>query len=89
VLLAGLATIIGLITYGIRTFWGGGMVPARLNVTEVIPIGVLLLACVLLTVYASPVLSYLERTGADLQQPGLYIEGVLSAPVVESKGGHQ
>ena len=89
VILAGLATIISLITYGIRTFWSSGMVPARLNVTEVIPIGALLLACVLLTLYASPVLSYLERTGAELQQPGLYIEGVLSAPVVESQGGQQ
>lgn len=83
-ILSGLAAIVALAIYGIRTFWGGGMVPSRINVNEVVPIGILLLACVLLTLYASSVFSYLERTGDGLQQPGIYIERVLSAPVIES-----
>src|SRR5690606_5221455 len=82
VILSGLAAIIALMTYGIRTFWAGGMFPARLYSTEVAPISLLLLMCVLLTLYAGPALSYLERTGAGLQQTGVYIEKVLSAPVV-------
>lgn len=86
-ILSGLAAVVALSIYGIRTFWGGGMTPPRINATEVVPIGILLLASVLLTLYAGSVFSYLERTGAGLQQPGIYIERVLSAPVVETAGG--
>ena len=86
VILSGLAAIIALMTYGIRTFWAGGMFPARLYRTEVAPISLLLLMCVLLTLYAGPALSYLERTGTGLQQTGVYIEKVLSAPVVARAG---
>lgn len=88
-ILSGLAAVVALVIYGIRTFWGGGLVPSRIHVTEVVPIGTLLLACVLLTLYAGTVFSYLERTGDGLRQPAVYIERVMSAPVVETAGGER
>jgi multicomponent K+:H+ antiporter subunit D len=88
-ILSGLAAIVALTTYGIRNFWGSGMVASRLYLSEAVPIGILLLACALLTVYADPVFSYLKRTGEGLRQPGLYSERVLSAPVVERAGGER
>jgi multicomponent K+:H+ antiporter subunit D len=89
IILSGLAAVVALVIYGIRTFWGGGLVPSRIHVTEVVPIGTLLLACVLLTLYAGTVFSYLERTGDGLRQPAVYIERVMSAPVVETAGGER
>jgi multicomponent K+:H+ antiporter subunit D len=86
-ILSGLASVVALATYGIRNFWGSGMVSCRMYVSEALPIGMLLLACTLLTVYADPVLSYLQRTGEGLRQPAIYSERVLSAPVVERTGG--
>jgi multicomponent K+:H+ antiporter subunit D len=38
--------------------------------------------CVLLTVQAGPVMTYLIRTAGDLHRPAQYIERVLSAPTV-------
>ena len=59
-----------------------GAVPARLQLTEVLPIGILLGLCLLLTVVAQPVMAYMERASASLHQPALYIERVMTAPVV-------
>jgi multicomponent K+:H+ antiporter subunit D len=53
-----------------------------LQVTEVIPIAVLLVLCMGITVQAGPVFGFVERTSADLHQPGRYIERVLNEPVV-------
>lgn len=82
VIVSGLIAIISLMAYGIRTFWGSGIVRPRLYVSEILPIGLLLLLCVVLTVFPGQIFSYMERTSAELHQPDLYIDGVLSAPVV-------
>jgi multicomponent K+:H+ antiporter subunit D len=83
IVLSGMAAIIALLRFGVRTFWAAGNVAQpRLPVTEVAPICLLLGLCVLLTVQAGPVMAYLIRTGSDLYRPALYIERVLSEPTV-------
>ena len=82
IFLSGLAAIISLMRFGVRTFWAAGrVVPPRLQLTEVAPIGMLLLLCVAMTVGAGPLLDYLGRTSDALHRPGQTIERVLSAPV--------
>lgn len=83
VVISGLAGIISLMRFGVRTFWAAkGVTPPRLQLTEVAPISLLLLLCVLLTVQAGPAMDYLERSAAPLHQPEAYVERVLSEPVV-------
>jgi len=72
----------------VRTFWAAGDIrPPRLHTTEVASISALLLACVILTVQAGPVLDFLTRTSAGLHRPALYIERVLGVPAVPGAGG--
>lgn len=83
IVLSGLAAIIALMRFGVRTFWASGTVkPPRLQLTEVVPISILLLLCVALAVQAGPVFDFLKRTSAGLYQPEHYVESVLSEPVV-------
>ena len=85
VVLSGLATIIALTRFGVRTFWASGkVVPPRLQLTEAAPVALLLGLCVIITVQAGPIFAYLERTSHDLHQPAQYIHRVLSEPVVPS-----
>lgn len=88
IVLSGLAAIIALMRFGVRTFWASGAVkPPRLQLTEVLPISILLLLCVALTVQAGPVFDFLKRTSASLYQPENYVESVLSEPVVPGVAG--
>ncbi|HZW20299.1 monovalent cation/H+ antiporter subunit D [Noviherbaspirillum sp.] len=88
ILLSGMAAIISLLRFGVRTFWAAGRVAQpRLPVTEVAPICLLLGLCVLLTVQAGPVMDYLVRTADDLHRPQQYIERVLSEPAVPGMQG--
>ncbi|MFC7298472.1 monovalent cation/H+ antiporter subunit D [Herminiimonas aquatilis] len=83
IVLSGLAAIISMLRFGVRTFWAAGAIAApRLHVSEVAPISLLLLVCVALTVQAGPAYDYLARTSKDLHQPTQYIHKVLDAPVV-------
>jgi len=82
VILSGLAAIIALMRFGVRTFWASGAINARMHLTEVAPVSLLLFLCVFLTLQAGPMLSYLERTSATLQRPQLYAQRVLSEPTV-------
>jgi multicomponent K+:H+ antiporter subunit D len=87
--LSGLATIIAMMRFGVRTFWAGGVIaPPRLQMTEAAPVTLLLLLCVAMTVQAGPVLAYLGRASDGLHQPARYIQRVLSAPVVPSPAQH-
>ena len=83
VVLSGLAGIISLMRFGVRTFWAGGNVsPPRLQLSEAATVSLLLLVCVLLTVQAGPAIDYLNRSAAALHQPEAYVERVLSEPAV-------
>lgn len=80
ILCSGLAAIIALMRFGVRTFWAAGaVVPPRLQASEVLPVGGLLVLCVSLTVAAGPMFAYLGRASADLHDPVRYVQSVLSA----------
>ncbi|KYF61855.1 cation:proton antiporter [Sorangium cellulosum] len=78
-LLSGLAATISLARAGIRHFWSpGGRLPPRLKVVEAVSVLGLVLCCVLLTLFAEPVLRTTRATAAGLHAPEAYIEAVLS-----------
>jgi multicomponent K+:H+ antiporter subunit D len=89
IVLSGLATIIAMLRFGVRTFWAAGTVaPPRLQMTEAAPVTLLLLLCGAMTVQAGPVLAYLGRASEGLHQPANYVGRVLSEPVVPSPAQH-
>jgi multicomponent K+:H+ antiporter subunit D len=93
IILSGLAAIISLMRFGVRTFWASGSAaPPRLQLTEVAPVGLLLMLCVAMTVQAGPLFDYLARTSDGLHRPGRYVQRVLFEPVVPGPlrdGGRQ
>ncbi|MDO4769721.1 MAG: monovalent cation/H+ antiporter subunit D [Brachymonas sp.] len=81
-ILSGLFATIAYSRAGIRFFWAPRGRPApHLKVIEVLPIGLLLALCLLLTVRAGPVLRYTERTAFLLHTPHAYVDAVMKAPV--------
>ena len=77
---SGFLAAIALTRIGIRHFWAPQDRPApRLRVIECLPIGLLLVACMLLVVRGDAVLRYMRATADGLQRPALYIDAVLSA----------
>jgi multicomponent K+:H+ antiporter subunit D len=78
-LLAGLAATLALSRAGIRAFWAkASQVDLHLRSVEAAAVVGLLLACVLLTARAEPMLRYTRDAAASLHQPGAYIDTVLS-----------
>jgi multicomponent K+:H+ antiporter subunit D len=78
-LVAGLAAAISFARVGIRNFWGtGGRFAPHLKGVEALGVLILILCCVLLTVWAEPVLRYTSATAAGLHAPRPLIESVLS-----------
>ncbi|WP_193073597.1 monovalent cation/H+ antiporter subunit D [Pseudomonas sp. FME51] len=83
IIASGLAAIISLMRFGVRTFWASADAKApRLQLSEALPVSMLLLLCVIISVAAGPASSYMERTSAVLHEPQLYIDRVLSSPAV-------
>ncbi|HKU40819.1 MAG TPA: monovalent cation/H+ antiporter subunit D [Polyangiales bacterium] len=79
-LVSGLTSTVSFSRAGIRTLWKTGQRSApHVKRVEAIAVLSLLLSCVLLTVWAEPVLRYTRATAAGLHAPGAYIESVLSA----------
>ncbi len=77
-LAAGLAAIISLMRLGVRTFWANQAAPPpRLRPSEAAPVGLLLMACVLMTVLAAPLSDFLRRATDGVHQPQAYVERVL------------
>lgn len=78
-LIAGLAGIIALGRTGIRLFWSNDTTTIpRLRLIEAAPIGSLLLVCIGLTIWAGPVMRHLDDTALYLDNPGSYINAVLT-----------
>jgi multicomponent K+:H+ antiporter subunit D len=78
VLVSGLAGIIAFGRTGIRLFWSTEDVTTpRLRLSEAAPVGVLILACVVLAWKAGPTMSYLEDAARYLDRPHTYIDAVL------------
>ncbi|MGO2246295.1 MAG: monovalent cation/H+ antiporter subunit D [Halomonas sp.] len=83
VVLSGLAGIISLMRFGVRTFWAvQNPVAPHLQRSEVMPVITLLLACLLLTVQAGPTMAYLERSTEALNQPEVYLNRLGSTAAV-------
>jgi multicomponent K+:H+ antiporter subunit D len=69
-ILSGLATLIAMMRTGIRRLWAPPeQIVPKVLVREVIPVAVLLLACVVLSVQAQGVMRYMENTARSLR-PG-------------------
>lgn len=86
--LGGLAATIALMRLGVRTFWASGVVtPPRLQASEAVPIGVLVVLCVLLTVQAGTVFDFLGRTTDGLVRSHDYSLRVLGEPLVQRHPG--
>ena len=79
-ILSGLAATIALSRTGIRYFWSypEDRPAPRLRVVECLPIGLMIGACILLTMRADPVMRYLQATAEGLYAPAEYISSVLS-----------
>nr|WP_083434570.1 monovalent cation/H+ antiporter subunit D [Sphingomonas sp. Y57] len=81
IILSGLATMIALTRAGIDLLWTpADEAPARLSVIEVVPIAVLLSACLALMIWSGPAFRYIELTAATLRDRTAYLEAVLDAP---------
>lgn len=79
VLVSGLVGIIALGRTGIRLFWStDDSVTPRLRLSEAGPVGALILACIALSFWAGPVMTFVEETAKYLDRPATYINAVLT-----------
>ncbi|RDE09157.1 monovalent cation/H+ antiporter subunit D [Pelagibacterium lacus] len=87
IILSGLAVLIAMLRGGINTFWATreDMAPS-IGVVEIVPITILISACILLTVFAGPAMLYFQDAATELHNPVAYIQGVTSAMPVPYPG---
>jgi multicomponent K+:H+ antiporter subunit D len=79
-IISGLATIVATSRAGIDLIWTPSDRPQPvLRLWEAIPVGLLLLICLGLMIFAGPAMRYMERTGRSLQDRDGYIHAVLPA----------
>jgi multicomponent K+:H+ antiporter subunit D len=83
-LATGLAAIIALTRVGMRLFWSViGRNTPRLRVIEAAPVAFLVVLCIVLSVAADPVMSFLDAAAQGLSAPQAYIDAVLSVAARE------
>ena len=81
VMLSGLAAMIALARAGVRIFWAdASRVAPQVRVIEIVPVAMLITACLALTVFAGPAMDYLHDAGNAISPPGPYIWEVLRTP---------
>ncbi|AYG69106.1 MULTISPECIES: monovalent cation/H+ antiporter subunit D [unclassified Rhizobium] len=85
VILSGIAALIAMTRAGIRTFWSSleGTVP-RVLVIEILPVMGLLALTLALTIWAGPVMRYMDATIRTLSDPGIYVDAVRNAVIVSA-----
>ena len=76
---SGFATLLGLVRIGIQTFWASEGAPPRVFALEMGPILGLIALTVVMTIQAQPVMRYMDATARALNNPKIYIEGVIHA----------
>jgi multicomponent K+:H+ antiporter subunit D len=77
---SGLAILIATSRAGVDLLWKpSSKPPPPLRIAEAVPVGLLLVVCLGLMVFAGPVMRYMERTGQSLQDRQGYINAVLGA----------
>jgi multicomponent K+:H+ antiporter subunit D len=79
-LLSGLATLIGMIRIGIRTFWATESAAPKVLALEIAPVVLLIGMILLLTFQAQDSIRFMQDTARGLQNPATYVEGVMTAP---------
>ena len=81
VMLSGLASVIALGRAGVGIFWAdSGRIAPRVRLIEILPVAGLISVCLLLTIFAGPVMNYLHEAGEALHPPNAYIREVLRSP---------
>lgn len=89
VIISGLAAAIALVRGFIAHFWGLRERPApHLRVIEVLPVGLLLAACIALALHAETALVYTRGAAANLHAPRAYVEAILGAQPVPRTATH-
>ncbi|MDU9394393.1 monovalent cation/H+ antiporter subunit D [Pseudomonas sp. zfem002] len=79
-ILSGLASLIALVRLGVQRFWKPQERPSPLlRMYECVPIVGLLGLCVVLSLWAEPLMRYAQDTAASLDDPATYIEAVLGS----------
>jgi len=79
-IVSGMATMVATTRAGIDMIWTPSeRQPPPLRLAEALPVGLLLLVCLGLMIFAGPVMHYMERTGQSLQDRQGYINAVLGA----------
>ncbi len=90
IIVSGLATIVATTRAGIDLIWTPSDKPQpTLRVAEALPVGLLLAACLALTIFAGPTMRYMERTSRSLDDRQGYIEAVLGAPTAHGEGARR
>ena len=79
-LLSALATLIGMIRIGIRTFWATESAAPKVLAVEIAPVVLLIGMVLLLTFRAQDSIRFMQDTARSLQNPATYVEGVMTAP---------
>lgn len=80
---SGLLVMIAMVRSGINSFWATVVEgPVSVRLIEIMPIMVLLGLCVMMTIFAGPVMDYLSGTAALIHDPSAYVERVLNTPLV-------
>ena len=78
-LTSGLLGLIALCRTGIRLFWSPeNIVTPTLRAREAFPVGALILACACMTIWAGPIMEYMQETAHYLGRPMSYVNAVLS-----------
>lgn len=80
-ILSGLLVLIAMCRAGIRALWSpeNREVP-RIMLLEIAPVVGLLLVCVGVTIWAGPILAYMETTARSLHNPASYVSDAQAAP---------
>lgn len=84
-IVCGFLALTALVRAGIAHFWSARQRrPLRLGLVEGFPIGMLVLACVLLAVAAGPALRYTQAAADALHAPQAYVSAILGTEPVPS-----
>jgi multicomponent K+:H+ antiporter subunit D len=85
-ILSGLATLIAMVRAGVQAFWASPdrEIP-RVRVIEIAPVVLLILLCAAQTIYAGPVMRFMQATAQSLHAPQVYVRAVLG-PGAERRG---
>lgn len=85
-IISGLAAMIALMRSGINTFWVSldGVLPA-VRMVEIVPIVLFLFIGLVMTIWAQPVMSFMETATATLYTPRGYVDAVLADAVPEGQ----